>query len=63
MMTDQWRKSTRSADSANCVETRQIHGQVQVRDTKQHGTGPVLTFTGQTWADFIAYVKTGGLDR
>ena len=43
-----WRKSRRSA-AGNCVE---IASGVRVRDTQQHGTGPVLTFTPGAWAEF-----------
>jgi hypothetical protein len=54
-----WRKSRRSNSSANCVEVgatprRRVVG---VRDSKQHGRGPVLEFTAPTWQAFLAAVR------
>lgn len=59
-----WRKSTNSS-SGSCVEVAALHGVVGVRDTKQHGAGPVLEYTTAEWAAFIAGVKGGEfeLDR
>jgi hypothetical protein len=57
-----FRKSTYSNPSGNCVEAGDFrtssHGgaRVRVRDTKDAGTGPVLSFTPAAWAAF-----TGGL--
>ncbi|MDQ1041495.1 hypothetical protein QFZ75_007997 [Streptomyces sp. V3I8] len=63
-----WHKSTYSGDGENCVEqgidtTAEAVG---VRDTKQHGAGPVLTFSGSNWGAFLGSIKssddlTGGL--
>ncbi len=52
-----WRKTSYSSPTgANCVEAGYGAGTVGVRDTKDHGRGPVLEFTPQAWAAF-----TGGL--
>jgi len=56
-----WRKSRRSNSSANCVEvgaapTRRVVG---VRDSKQHGHGPVLKFAAPAWKAFLAAVRDG----
>lgn len=52
-----WRKATRCASGA-CVEVRATAAGVQVRDSKQPD-GPVLTFTGDEWADVVAGIKDG----
>ena len=55
-----WRKSTYSgSDGGNCIETGSASGAVYVRDTKQHGRGPVLTFPAGAWASFAETVKGG----
>ncbi|HEX5495574.1 MAG TPA: DUF397 domain-containing protein [Mycobacteriales bacterium] len=59
---ERWRKSTRSNNNGACVEVRLSAGQVQVRDSKHHGTGPVLAFAPATWAEFVAATGTGLLD-
>lgn len=47
-----WRKSSRSGNSANCVETcRLTDGLVVVRDSKDR-LGPVLIFTPAEWEAF-----------
>jgi hypothetical protein len=52
-----WIKSTYSgAQGGNCVEVAKGSG-VMVRDTKQHGTGPVLAFTSAAWRRFADRVK------
>lgn len=59
MITNQWAKSSHSLpDAGNCVETRLTgDGNVQVRDTKDGGKGPILTFTPAEWTAFIGGVK------
>ena len=55
-----WRKSTRSADTAECVEVSRRGDQVAVRDSKDP-TGPVLTFPVPVWRAFVAALKRGDL--
>lgn len=51
-----WRKSTRSSGNGNCVEFRDLDGEVAVRDTKDRG-GPELHFTGAGWRSFLEALK------
>jgi hypothetical protein len=55
-----WRKSSYSANGANCVEVANLPGVIAVRDSKDV-TGPELTFTGQAWSAFVAGIKRGEL--
>ena len=56
-MSDNWRKSTRSNGTGSCVETGNAPGSILVRDTTQHGLGPVLTFTAEAWERFTASLR------
>jgi Domain of unknown function (DUF397) len=59
-----WRKSRRSNSSANCVEVGTDPGRrvVGVRDSKQHGRGPVLEFTAPAWRAFVTAIRSGIAD-
>ena len=52
----QWRKSSYSGNSGNCVEVALIHGLVAVRDSKDEES-PVLLVTTDVWAHFIDGIK------
>jgi hypothetical protein len=55
-----WRKSSYSGgQGGNCIEVaaRRENGCVLVRDTTQHGNGPVLHFTPAAWCRFADQVK------
>jgi hypothetical protein len=52
----QWRKSSRSNSSANCVEVAFSAAAVAARDSKNHD-GPVLVFGTGTWTGFIRSVQ------
>jgi hypothetical protein len=64
LVTLQWRKSSRSGMTANCVEVGsgadRMH--VRLRDSKNPG-GAVLSFGRQSYAAFIADVKSGAFDH
>jgi hypothetical protein len=61
-MTRNWTKSTFSAGANNCVETRRLpSGEVQVRHSRSPD-GPVITYTTDEWAAFIAGAKDGQFD-
>jgi hypothetical protein len=57
-----WKKSTRSgSNGGSCVEVRQHHDAIQVRDSKDPD-GPVLTFGRDQFRAFIHAAKTGEFD-
>lgn len=63
-MTDTpWIKASRSNDQGNCVEQRRHGGLVEVRDTKDGGSGPVLRFTGDEFAAWLDGAKRGEFDH
>ncbi|HEX6352316.1 DUF397 domain-containing protein [Actinophytocola sp.] len=53
-----WRKSSRSANTTNCVELHRTLA--AVRDSKRPA-GPELSVTGLS--EFIQQIKTGRFDR
>jgi Domain of unknown function (DUF397) len=58
----QWRKSTRSGNSGNCVEVaRNLPGIVAVRDSKDPA-GPALVAEPAAWQAFALAVKAGSFD-
>jgi Domain of unknown function (DUF397) len=58
-----WRKSSYSgANGGNCVEVAQnVPGLVAVRDSKDP-SGPALTVSPKSWADFARSVRDGEFD-
>jgi hypothetical protein len=53
-----WRKSTYSSNGgASCIEVGQATRIIAIRDTKQHGQGPVLRVTPAAWRRFADQVK------
>jgi hypothetical protein len=62
MLTDQWGKSTWSADGTGCLEARLAGDFVLVRDTKQAGRGPGLAFTHHEWEAFLEGARGGEFD-
>jgi hypothetical protein len=57
-----WRKSSKSSESANCVELRVgPDGLVEVRDSKDPA-GPVLRFSTIDVEAFFAGVRAGEFD-
>ncbi len=60
LSTAHWRKSSRSSDTANCVEVALTGPAVAVRDSK-HPTGGTLLVTPRTWAAFTTALRDGDL--
>jgi hypothetical protein len=54
-----WRKATYSNPTGSCVEAGTVPGRVLVRDTTQHGTGPILSITPADWKRFTASIAVG----
>jgi hypothetical protein len=44
------------------VEVRRLPHVIEVRDTKDRG-GPVLSFTAESWHNFVTSVHKGEFDR
>ena len=58
-----WRKSSFSTYNGNCVEVGRLDSErIGVRDTTQHGRGPVLAFTQDEWSAFLSGAKIGKFD-
>ncbi|MEU5850076.1 DUF397 domain-containing protein [Saccharopolyspora shandongensis] len=58
-----WRKSTYSNEANACVEVASALGTTGVRDSKQCGRGPILTFDQELWNGFIGGLKAGRFGR
>ena len=57
-----WCKSSHSSGTGNCVEATAADRAVGIRDSKQHGRGPVLEFTRSEWEAFVRAVEDGQFD-
>jgi predicted secreted Zn-dependent protease len=57
-----WRKASYSAANGGCVEVAGHDGMILVRDTKDHGRGPVHRFTRARWETFTVGVRAGEFD-
>ena len=58
-----WRKSSFSGgNGGNCVEVADHDGMILVRDTKEHGHGPIHRYTPAGWRAFVAGVRAGKFD-
>jgi hypothetical protein len=61
--TTAWIKASASNDQGSCVEQRRSDGVIEVRDTKDGGTGPVLRFTQAEFAAWLDGAKKGDFDH
>ena len=60
LSTATWRRSSRSTDTANCVEVAVAGSAVGVRDSKDPD-GPVLVLPAASWTHFVTAIRSGGL--
>src|SRR3954468_16928205 len=51
-----WRTSSYSGNGQDCVDVAPAGSGVLIRDTKDHGSGPVIAFSATQWAAFLAEV-------
>jgi hypothetical protein len=56
-----WRKSSYSSSSANCVEIAAVGASIAVRDSKDPD-GPTLRYSRPGMAAFLAGIKAGKFD-
>ena len=62
--TSHWVKATKSGgNGGDCVEMRTHAGHVEVRDTKDHGAGPILRFTPAQFDAWLDGAKRGEFDH
>jgi len=55
-----WYKSSYSGYNGDCVEVAVLSpGQVGVRDSKAHGSGPVLRLSSAQWTAFLEVARAG----
>lgn len=54
-----WKKSSRSAQASNCVETAALSGAALIRDSKLGEESAVLELRPTAFARFIGAVKSG----
>jgi Domain of unknown function (DUF397) len=50
-------------NGGSCVEVAVAGGWVGVRDSKQHGRGPVHAFPADEWSAFLAAVRADEFDQ
>ena len=55
----EWIKASASDANGSCVEMRRHGDAIEVRDTKQDGHGPVLSFTPAEFAAWLDGAVTG----
>ena len=54
----QWRKSSYSGNTGNCLAVAQVSNLVVLRDSHDPN-GPILAFSNDDWRAFVQQLKTG----
>jgi hypothetical protein len=64
MSSTPWIKARKSGgNGGSCVEMRRHNDLIEVRDTKDHGTGPVLRFTRAEFDAWLDGARDGEFDH
>jgi hypothetical protein len=64
MTTTPWVKARKSGtNGGSCIEMRRHDDLIEVRDTKQAGTGPVLRFTRAEFDAWLDGARKGEFDH
>ena len=63
MTNTEWIKATASNASGTCVEQRRHEGMIEVRDTKDGGSGAVLRFSPAEYEAWLDGVRRGEFDH
>lgn len=61
--TTPWVKASASDQGESCIEQRRHAGLIEIRDTKDHGTGPVLRFTPAEYTAWLDGATRGEFDH
>jgi hypothetical protein len=61
--TTPWIKASASDTGTSCLELRRHDGMVELRDTKDHGAGPILRFRSDELAAFLDGARAGEFDH
>jgi NAD-dependent dihydropyrimidine dehydrogenase PreA subunit len=64
MTTTPWIKARKSGgNGGSCVEMRRHDNAIEIRDTKNNGAGPVLTFTPAEFDAWLDGARRGEFDH
>ncbi len=61
--TTSWIKAAKSTANGSCLEVRRHAGMIEVRDSKEHGKGPILRFTAAEFDAFLDGARNAEFDH